>query len=100
MNRILKTLVVTAALAAAASAQAQQYADGDLLVGFAGSGNDFIYDLGSVTSLSPGETWTVGASAGTQFGVVGALFNLTHHLRDHGGSDPCFGRYLRPDGSV
>jgi hypothetical protein len=63
-------LVAAAALAAAASAQA--YTQGDLLVGFDGGSSDFIYDLGQFSSLTAGETWTIGTSLGTRFGVVGA----------------------------
>src|ERR1035437_6387689 len=74
MKQTTKCALLTAsALAVAASDQAGQYVNGDLLVGFSGATSDFIYDLGQVTSLSLGQTWNVGAHQGTQFGVVGAL---------------------------
>jgi hypothetical protein len=65
-------LLLASALAVAASAQAQ-YVNGDLLVGFTGGSQDFIYDLGQISSLTFGRTWNLGANLGTQFGVVGAL---------------------------
>jgi len=72
MKRTTKyALLAASVLAVAATAQAQ-YTYGDLLVGFTGGSQDFIYDLGQVSSLTLGETWHVGASLGTQFGVVGA----------------------------
>jgi hypothetical protein len=64
-------LLLASALAVAASAQAQ-YVNGDLLVGFTGGSQDFIYDLGQASSLSLGQTWNIGANLGTQFGVLGA----------------------------
>jgi hypothetical protein len=65
-------LLLASALAVAASAQAQ-YVNGDLLVGFTGGSQDFIYDLGQASSLTLGRTWNLGANLGTQFGVLGAL---------------------------
>jgi hypothetical protein len=67
-------LAAAAALAVAASAHAQ-YTDGDLLVGFSGGTSDFIYDLGQVSSLTQGQTWDLGASLGTAFGVIGWGYN-------------------------
>jgi len=69
-------LLLTSALAVATSAQA--YNNGDLLVGFTGGSQDFIYDLGPASSLTIGETWNIGANLGTQFGVVGALNSGSH----------------------
>jgi hypothetical protein len=69
-------LLLASALAVAASAQAQ-YVNGDLLVGFTGGSQDFIYDLGQASSLTLGRTWNVGANLGTQFGVLGAQSILT-----------------------
>jgi hypothetical protein len=72
MKRTTKyALLAASVLAVAATAQAQ-YTYGDLLVGFTGGSQDFIYDLGQVSSLTLGETWNIGAGLGTQFGVVGA----------------------------
>jgi len=79
MKRTSKyALLAASALAVAASAQAQ-YVNGDLLLGFKGGASDFIYDLGQASTLYQGKTWTVGASLGTQFGVVGSL-NSGRHL--------------------
>ncbi|HWX20857.1 MAG TPA: hypothetical protein VN578_13240 [Candidatus Binatia bacterium] len=73
MKRTLKmALLAGAGLAFATSVQAQNYVNGDLLVGFTGGSSDFIYDLGQASSLTFGQTWNVGAGRGTQFGVVGA----------------------------
>jgi hypothetical protein len=71
-------LSAVAALGVAASAHAQ-YVNGDLLVGFTGGTSDFIYDLGSYSSLALGQSWNLGANLGTQFGVVGAQ-NLGKHI--------------------
>ncbi|MEI6782135.1 MAG: PEP-CTERM sorting domain-containing protein [Verrucomicrobiota bacterium] len=70
-------LLAAAALALAASAQAQ-YVNGDLLVGFTGGSQDFIYDLGQASSLTLGQTWNVGPNLGTQFGVLGAQSTGRH----------------------
>ena len=73
MNDIRKVMLsAAAALAVAVSAQAQ-YVNGDLLAGFTGGPSDFILDLGPYSGLSLGQTWTVPANLGTEFGVVGAL---------------------------
>jgi hypothetical protein len=96
MQRITKyALLMASALAAAVSAQAAQYNNGDLLAGFGGGTLDFIFDLGPVTSLSQGQTWNVGANQGTQFGVVGALLQgtsgfiyATSPANDQNGLDP------------
>jgi hypothetical protein len=69
-NTLKYPLLAAAALAVASSAQA--YTNGDLLVGFTGGSSDFIYDLGPHSSLTSGQTWTIGSSLGTQFGVVGS----------------------------
>lgn len=89
-------LLMASALAAAAPAQAQQqYSNGDLLAGFAGGSQDFIYDLGPVSSLTLGQTWNIGPNLGTQFGVVGALLQgangfiyATSSASDENGLDP------------
>jgi hypothetical protein len=72
-------LLLASALAVAASAQAQ-YVNGDLLVGFTGGSQDFIYDLGQASSLTLGRTWNLGANLGTQFGLLGAqtIFTERH----------------------
>jgi hypothetical protein len=78
-----KTLLVTAVLSAAVSAQAAY--TGDLLVGFYKNGvaNTFVYDIGSFSSLYNGEQWSLGTQltgagfaagtpgSGASFGVVG-----------------------------
>ena len=88
-------LLAASALAVAASAQAGQYVNGDLLLGFSGGTSDFIYDLGQASSLTLGQTWNVGANQGTQFGVVGALLQgpsafiyATSAASDQNGVDP------------
>lgn len=82
MNSLMKrttqyALIAASALALAASAQAQ-YVNGDLLVGFTGASQDFIYDLGQLSTLTLGQTWDIGPGLGTQFGVVGALNSGSH----------------------
>ncbi len=84
-------LLLASALAAGASAQAQ-YVNGNLLVGFTGLSSDFIYDLGNVSLLSQGKTWTIGSDLGTQFGVVGALNSGSHIYATS--SDSTEGGYL------
>jgi PEP-CTERM motif len=77
--------LTVAAVAVTSSVQAA-YTSGDLLVGFTdkgGAANDFIFDVGPLSSLTSGETWTLGADvAGTftsaqfasaDWGVIGAL---------------------------
>jgi len=88
-------LLMASALVVAASAQAAQYANGDLLLGFSGGSQDFVYDLGPVSSLTTGQTWNVGANQGTQFGVVGAflqgstgLIYSTSSANDENALDP------------
>jgi len=52
-------LLAALGLAGVSVAQAQTYTSGDLLVGFTtGSGTDLIYDLGSASSLTSGETFS------------------------------------------
>src|ERR1017187_441324 len=83
MKHLLKNLLIaTATVAVAASAQAQ-YHNGDLLLGFtqAGAANDYILDLGSLASLSDGQTWNLGTTLNgnvanlnnLSWGVLGAL---------------------------
>ena len=70
-------LLAAAALTAAASARAASY-NGDLIIGLSsGSGNDTIYDLGSVSSLYNNEQWSIPFTVGTltQWGVVGNTLN-------------------------
>lgn len=55
-----------------------QYANGDLIIGFDGGSSDFLYDLGQYSSLSQGETWNLGVSLGTRFGVVGGQSSGSH----------------------
>jgi len=79
-----KTLLVTAALSAAVSAQAAY--NGDLLVGFskAGVADTLVYDIGSFSSLYNGEQWSLGSQltgagfaggSGVSYGVVGFNFS-------------------------
>jgi hypothetical protein len=83
MNKKMYQAAVLAALglASVTAAQAVTY-NGDLLVGFTTqSGNDLVYDLGSFSSLTYGETWDLtsalaaaglGSSVSTaQWGIVG-----------------------------
>ena len=74
-------LLAALGLIGASNAQAQN----DLIVGFTtGSGNDFIYDLGSVSSLTP-QSWdlstyltgALGTSA-VQWGVIGDTANKAY----------------------
>jgi hypothetical protein len=92
MNNMTKmTLAAVFTAAVATSAQAQ-YTAGDLLVGFIGngSGNDEILNIGLVTSLYQGETWNVGYSSPTAFGVIGGNFPAsTYYLTTaDGNGDP------------
>ena len=70
-------LLLASALAVASSAQA--YVNGDLLVGFTGGSQDFIYDLGQASSLTLGQTWNLDANLGAQFGVLGVQ-NTGQHI--------------------
>jgi PKD repeat protein len=79
MKRHFKAVaLVSLILAGVAVAKADSY--GDLIVGFTTlSGNDIIYDIGSLASLTTNETWnagTLGISAGSsssyQWGVIGS----------------------------
>jgi hypothetical protein len=80
-NTIKLALAAAAGLAAAASAHAQANYNGDLMVGFSsGSGNDLIYDIGSVSSLQNGETWSLGSllsgdASTMNWGVIGNTLN-------------------------
>lgn len=69
-TKLALVLAISSALAVSAKAA---YVNGDLLVGFTGASNDFIFDLGQAGSLTNGETWNLGSLLGTQFGVVGSL---------------------------
>ena len=82
MNSIMRrttryALLAASVLALAASAPAQ-YVNGDLLVGFTGGSQDFIYDLGQLSTLTLGTTWNLGPGLGTEFGVVGAVNTGSH----------------------
>jgi hypothetical protein len=96
MKTTLRVVVLGAACwLAAASTQAQNYVDGDLLLGFTGNSSDFIYDLGQFSGLSYGQTWNVGAGLGNRFGVVGASSSGKHIYATSGdgaenGFDPSF----------
>ena len=81
MKKMYKAAMLAAlGLASVTAAQAVSY-DGDLLVGLTtASGNDVVYDLGSFSSLTYGETWdltSVLSGAGlslsgtTKWGIVG-----------------------------
>jgi len=94
-----QTRLVLVAVAAAAMATTVQaaYTSGDLLVGFTASGaaNDYLFDVGPLSGLSNGETWTLGANLGGNFssaqfsgadwGVAGAL-SLTKTIYSSEGS--------------
>jgi len=67
-------LLAALGLASVSAVKAESY--GDLIVGFTtGSGSDVIYDLGNLSTLTSGETWsasTLGISGGTySWGVIG-----------------------------
>ena len=77
MKKQVRTVLLAAALAAAASTQAATYT-GDLLIGFTSqSGNDFIYDLGQASSLFSGETFNLSSGLGgfnlstVHWGIIG-----------------------------
>jgi hypothetical protein len=72
MKNIAKIALVAASALAVASSAHAAYHQGDLLVGFTGGTSDTIYDLGQFSTLVSGETWNVGSSLGTSFGVIGA----------------------------
>lgn len=84
-NRLKKALLAAAGVAAVLPAHAT-YVSGDLLVGFGqtGAAKDYIYDIGSFSSLTSGEQWNLSTGLSGQFsslnnlnfGVVGAV-NLT-----------------------
>jgi hypothetical protein len=78
MNKILKIAVVTAALAAAASAQAQPYVSGDLLIGFVGASSDLTIDLGSASALA-------GSSSIVNLNSVISASTLVSDLNSIGG---------------
>jgi len=73
----LAALAVATGLVAA-SAQAASYPNGDLIVGFtSASGNDFVYDLGSESSLVNLDSWDLSSYLGSftltsvNWGVIG-----------------------------
>src|ERR1051325_5861699 len=73
MKKQVRTVLMAAAvLAAAASTRAGTYT-GDLLIGFTSqSGNDFIYDLGQASALTSGETFNLSS------GLAGFNLNTVH----------------------
>jgi hypothetical protein len=85
MKKRTQLILTIAAAGAMASTAHATYLSGDLLVGFTSTGaaSDYIFDVGAYSSLTSGETWTLGADLGgtltsSQFsngvwGVVGAL---------------------------
>jgi len=72
MKNTFKVALASALALGAVTPAAKAYVQGDLLVGFTGGSSDFIYDLGQASSLTDGETWSLGTSLGTRFGIVGA----------------------------
>lgn len=83
MKKSLHPAVVVMALAATTAcvhATGTSYTYGDLLVGFDGGTQDFIYDLGAFSALSDGKTWSLGSNLGTRYGVVGASTMSTKHI--------------------
>jgi hypothetical protein len=55
------TLIALAIVSATAASQAAAY-NNDLIIGFSSTtGNDLLYDLGSVGSLTAGETWNLSS---------------------------------------
>lgn len=90
MKKQTRLILLTVAAAAVTSTVQAAYTSGDLLVGFtsAGASNDYIFDVGSLSGLSNGETWTLGTNLGGTFtssqfanadwGVIGAkISNMT-----------------------
>lgn len=85
MKKRIPLLLLTVAAAAVTSSVQATYVSGDLLVGFTyqGAPNDFIFDVGGLSSLYNGESWNLGANvggtftsaefAGASWGVIGAL---------------------------
>jgi len=72
-NTIKAALLVAAAMAAVSPARA--YTSGDLILGFtSGGGNDYITDLGQVSSLFNGESWNLNSAITGNF--AGSLNNL------------------------
>jgi hypothetical protein len=85
MRKQTRLILLTVAAVAATSTVQAAYKSGDLLVGFTSGGatNDYVFDVGALSGLSNGETWTLGANLGGAFttsqfasadwGVIGAL---------------------------
>jgi hypothetical protein len=79
-NRLTIALLATTAVVAI---PAHAYTSGDLLVGFgqAGAANDYVYDVGSLSSITVGQTWNLSTGlfgqfstlSNLNFGVVGSL---------------------------
>jgi hypothetical protein len=77
MKKQVRAVLLAAALVSVGSLQAATYT-GDLLIGFTSqSGNDFIYDLGQVSSLFSGETFNLSSGLGgfnlstVHWGIIG-----------------------------
>ena len=81
-NTIKASLIALAIAGVATAAQAASYPSGDLIIGFTiSSGNDYMFDLGQVSSLTSGEVFHLGTglntanagliSSSTKWGVVG-----------------------------
>jgi hypothetical protein len=96
MKQKIKALVAAAIVAASIPAQAA-YHNGDLLIGFskAGSSTDYIYDLGTFSSLTEGASWDLSAALNSNFstnlngvswGVVGSLVSGSHVYQTTDGS--------------
>jgi len=71
------TLIALAIVGVAATSHAAAY-NNDLIIGFSSTtGNDLLYDLGSFSSLSQGETWNLSSLLGSynlntvNWGVIG-----------------------------
>jgi hypothetical protein len=85
MKRLLNLTLLPVAVALwsfVSSATASTAYNGDLIIGFtAGSGNDLIYDLGPVSALANGKTWSLGSLLSgydltiLHWGVVGNTLN-------------------------
>lgn len=71
MRHSFKLGLAAVVLAVTTAAQAA-YTPGDLLIGFDGGTQNLIYDLGQMSSFTPGQTWTISPPSGTtRFGLVG-----------------------------
>jgi len=88
MNKKLYQAAVLAALGLASVTAAHATYNNDLLVGFTTqSGNDLVFDLGSFSSLTDGETWDLTSAlsaAGLSGSVSTALWGVVGDINNSG----------------